>query len=690
MIKRSLYALLLILCGIMVYAQSPCDVGGIHPFCTDDNPMGISYASGTSGSAQSFLGTGGPGCLGSTPAPAWYYMRIANPGNLLIYIEQYSGSTGRDVDFICWGPFQAADGMDFVAKLCNGTYNLGTSGGSTHRPTNGNHQNDLGGYPVGNIVDCSYSGSETEWCYIPNAQAGDYYILLLTNYSQQPATISFNRVDAPYAQATTDCSILQQIEDNQPVCEGGMLELIYGDGSAQSGVTYKWLGPNNFQQNNATPTLTRMPADESMNGVYKLVLAQGNRTDTVYSNEIEIQPKPTFNFFPADGSTICQGETVAIGATVTNYDYAFFSWNGGAFNQMPHLSDTLSANFLLDHDTCFRLVVSTSSMQGEGCSRRDTLCINVPQTSSGLIEDHICVGQSYNNYGFTLPVQNVAGDTLLQHITPNESGCDSVTTVKLSRTLNPDIHLAHLKHENCDKQNGELIVEVLDGVGPVEYTWTPTMAGTDSLLNIHGNTYTLNVVDSLGCTDTKQYVVNNIPTPTACFNLQPPSYSQTLGEAITFVNCTQSEGPAFTSQWDMGNNYSTTETNPTYTYPNEGKYMITLTVTDTAGCTDQTMREIEVHESMKFYIPNAFTPNGDGVNETFGPFGVGIDPDNYSMNIFDRNGNLVYMTTNPFDYWDGYTKNGVLCPTGVYVYKIVLKTWDGYDKEYVGTVTLAR
>lgn len=329
-------------------------------------------------------------------------------------------------------------------------------------------------------------------------------------------------------------------------------------------------------------------------------------------------------------------------------------------------------------------------MQGEGCSRRDTLCINVPQTSSGLIEDHICVGQSYNNYGFTLPVQNVAGDTLLQHITPNESGCDSVTTVKLSRTLNPDIHLAHLKHENCDKQNGELIVEVLDGVGPIEYTWTPTMAGTDSLLNIHGNTYTLNVVDSLGCTDTKQYVVNNIPTPTACFNLQPPSYSQTLGEAITFVNCTQSEGPAFTSQWDMGNNYSTTETNPTYTYPNEGKYMITLTVTDTAGCTDQTMREIEVHESMKFYIPNAFTPNGDGVNETFGPFGVGIDPDNYSMNIFDRNGNLVYMTTNPFDYWDGYTKNGVLCPTGVYVYKIVLKTWDGYDKEYVGTVTLAR
>lgn len=690
MIKRSLYTLLLILCGIMVYAQSPCDVGGIHPFCTDDNPMGISYASGTSGSAQSFLGTGGPGCLGSTPAPAWYYMRIANPGNLLIYIEQYSGSTGRDVDFICWGPFQAADGMDFVAKLCNGTYNLGTSGGSTHRPTNGNHQNDLGGYPVGNIVDCSYSGSETEWCYIPNAQAGDYYILLLTNYSQQPATISFNRVDAPYAQATTDCSILQQIEDNQPVCEGGMLELIYGDGSAQSGVTYKWLGPNNFQQNNATPTLTRMPADESMNGVYKLVLAQGNRTDTVYSNEIEIQPKPTFNFFPADGSTICQGETVAIGATVTNYDYAFFSWNGGAFNQMPHLSDTLSANFLLDHDTCFRLVVSTSSMQGEGCSRRDTLCINVPQTSSGLIEDHICVGQAYNSYGFTLPVQNVAGDTLLQHTTPNESGCDSVTTVKLSRTLNPDIHLAHLKHENCDKQNGELIVEVLDGVGPIEYTWTPTMAGTDSLLNIHGNTYTLNVVDSLGCTDTKQYVVNNIPTPTACFNLQPPSYSQTLGEAITFVNCTQSEGPAFTSQWDMGNNYSTTETNPTYTYPNEGKYMITLTVTDTAGCTDQIMREIEVHESMKFYIPNAFTPNGDGVNETFGPFGVGIDPDNYSMNIFDRNGNLVYMTTNPFDYWDGYTKNGVLCPTGVYVYKIVLKTWDGYDKEYVGTVTLAR
>lgn len=690
MIKRFLHTIALILCVIAAIAQSPCDVGGIHPFCTDDNPMGISYASGTSGSAQTFLGVSGPGCLGSTPAPAWYYMRIANPGSLLIYIEQFSGTTGRDVDFICWGPFQAADGMDFVTKLCNGTYTLGTSGGSTHRPTNGNHQNNLGGYPVGNIVDCSYDASYTEWCYIPNAQTGDFYLLLITNYSQQAATISFNKVDVAYAPGTTDCSILQQIEDNQPVCEGNMLELIYGNGTAQTGVTYKWLGPNNFQQTTSVPILDRMPADISMNGVYRLVLTQGSRKDTVYSDSVFIQPKPTFEFFPADGSTICQGEVVNIGATVTNYDYAFYSWNGRPFNTIPHRSDTIAASFVLDHDTCFRVIVSTSSMQGEGCSRRDTLCINVPQTSSGMIFDHICVGEGYDAYGFTLPIQHVAGDTLLQHITPNESGCDSITTVTLSRTLPPDIQLSYMKPENCGQQNGTLIVNVQEGVAPLQYTWTPAMDATDSLLNIHGNTYSLAIVDSLGCADSKQYEVPNIPTPTACFNLQPPSYNQTLGEPITFVNCTQSEGPAFTSQWDMGDTHTSTETNPTYTYPAEGKYTITLVVTDTAGCVDETSREIVVHESMKFYIPNSFTPNGDGTNETFGPSGVGIDPNNYSMNIFDRNGNLVFTTKNPFDYWDGYTKNGVLCPPGVYVYKIVLKTWDGYDKEYTGTVTLVR
>jgi len=672
--------------ALTVFAQSPCSFGGIHPFCTDENPQGITYASGTSGSAGSWLPTSGPGCLGSTPAPAWYYMRIAQPGNLLIYIEQFSGSTGRDVDFICWGPFQASDGTDFVAKLCNGTYTLGTSGGSSHRPSNGNHQNDVGGYPVGNIVDCSYYADYTEWCYIPNAQTGDYYLLLLTNFSQQPANITFNKVNASYATATTDCSVLLQISDNQPVCEGNLLELIYGEGETEAGVNYQWLGPNGFVLNNAGPVLDRPNADATMNGVYRLVRSVGSVRDTAYSDSVFIQPKPIVQFFPPKNSVICQGEVIAVGAAVTNYDYAFYKWGSRPYTTYPTPTDTLNASLMLDQDTCFILRVS-SQANGEGCSRRDTLCIEVPQTSSGLQYDHLCVGDSYHNFGFNLPAQTVAGDTLLVRTVENEAGCDSVVNVLLSRTLPPVVELVSLKDEHCDQQNGEIIINVRDGVRPFEYDWTPNLDATDTLRNISGGNYKIRVSDSADCFAQQQYVVQNIPAPVACFTMNPASLFYNLGEGILFQNCSTGQ---MLNEWDMGDGYTTTEVSPYYTYPNEGNFIVNLKVSDTSGCSDQVSKEVIVHEKMQFYIPNSFSPNGDGVNERFAPSGIGVDPANYEMYIYDRNGGIQFKTNNPYDYWDGRSKNGKMCPAGVYVYLIRLRSWDGQDYEYTGSLTLIR
>jgi len=67
-----------------------------------------------------------------------------------------------------------------------------------------------------------------------------------------------------------------------------------------------------------------------------------------------------------------------------------------------------------------------------------------------------------------------------------------------------------------------------------------------------------------------------------------------------------------------------------------------------------------------------------------------VDPDNYSMQIFDRTGMLIYSTRSPFDYWDGRNKYGQMCPEGVYIYLIRLLDLNGEDKEYTGSVTLVR
>lgn len=77
--------------------------------------------------------------------------------------------------------------------------------------------------------------------------------------------------------------------------------------------------------------------------------------------------------------------------------------------------------------------------------------------------------------------------------------------------------------------------------------------------------------------------------------------------------------------------------------------------------------EVEVEESFTLYVPNTFTPNGDGLNETFGPVGNGVNQ--FSMLIFNRWGELIFESDNIYNQWDG-THHGEKVQTDTYVYKI--------------------
>ena len=120
-------------------------------------------------------GTGESGpdysCLYTTPNPAWFYLRIDNPGDMDIYM--YSDPI-VDIDFCCWGPF---------------------SDPITPCPY---------GLTADKVVSCSYSANASEHCYIPsNAQTGEYYILVLTNYSNQPCNFYFEQLAGS---GSTNCS----------------------------------------------------------------------------------------------------------------------------------------------------------------------------------------------------------------------------------------------------------------------------------------------------------------------------------------------------------------------------------------------------------------------------------------------------------------------------------------------------
>lgn len=231
-----------------------------EPFCTGTI---YTFPAGTTGYAQPGAYYG---CLQTQPAPAWYHMLIEDPGNITIYMFS---TPLVDIDFICWGPF--SDPYD----PC------------------------VAGLTANKVVDCSYSPNPTEYCDIPNGQTGEYYILLITNYSQQQCNITFSQTAG---NGSTDCTILPPpVSNNGPLCVGETLELY---ASFVVNATYYWSGPGGFlstQQNPVIPNVNLMNS-----GNYSCTITvNGNSSDPAITNVI-IYSNPTANLLSPD-TTVCVG-----------------------------------------------------------------------------------------------------------------------------------------------------------------------------------------------------------------------------------------------------------------------------------------------------------------------------------------------------------------------------------------------
>jgi gliding motility-associated-like protein len=153
-------------------------------------------------------------------------------------------------------------------------------------------------------------------------------------------------------------------------------------------------------------------------------------------------------------------------------------------------------------------------------------------------------------------------------------------------------------------------------------------------------------------------------------------------------------------QWNYGD--TTYGYNPytNHSYQNIGTYLVTLVVTDSNGCKDTTSDTVKVLDIFTFYVPNAFTPNGDGWNDYFAPKGKNIDPTKFNEYIYDRWGNLIFHTNkwNIIKDDEGQAEgwNGTLNNKGnvknvimdVYVYRILVTELGGSEHEYIGSITL--
>jgi len=164
--------------------------------------------------------------------------------------------------------------------------------------------------------------------------------------------------------------------------------------------------------------------------------------------------------------------------------------------------------------------------------------------------------------------------------------------------------------------------------------------------------------------------------PSANFSMEPP-ITDILNTDIQFTNLSTGGTPPLTYLWNFNsglNPDTSVVTHPNFTYPNNipGTYDALLTVTDFNGCQDVISGTVIINGIYIFYAPNSFTPDGDGLNEVFRPYGEGIDFSQYTMKIYDRWGELMYYTVNAERGWDG-TYKGKAAPVGTYVWKIVAK-----------------
>ena len=254
---KQLYKILFLLLSFsFTYAQSPtCETaaamcsGNQGPFVNTTN-------------VPSF---GRLGCLSTTPNPAWFYMQVGVSGNMDFLLSQIRDSNGGgiDVDFILWGPFS-------TPINCNSLY--GYSPGYTG---------------ANNVVACSYSPSPTENFSIPNAIAGQFYMLLVTNYANAAGTYTLNQTGGTGA---LSCDIVcgVQLGPDQLFCSSNVTSYTLTASFNQAPVlggspVYTWSLNGVVQTTTTTNTLT-----VSQNGTWKVSVVRPGCSDLA-EDEIEIR-----------------------------------------------------------------------------------------------------------------------------------------------------------------------------------------------------------------------------------------------------------------------------------------------------------------------------------------------------------------------------------------------------------------
>ena len=354
----------------------------------------------------------------------------------------------------------------------------------------------------------------------------------------------------------------------------------------------------------------------------------------------------------------------------------FDNQNSATYTFMPDASNTATCIVSSQHAV---VIVPPST---PNFSFANSLCSGSTFTLPSVSDNGIAVtwsvpfnDQVSTNYTFTPDTTSVI------------SSCSpSVTeSIAIIPTLTPSFNFADSLCEDAVFNFPDISLEGINGI------WTPTFNNqvtqnytfTPSTLGI------TNTIIGLRCPQIVNQTVTILANPIADFT---PQYS-VLPLFMPSTILDNNSSNAYSYFWNFGDGTSNDSIfSPEHTFPEEaGSYLVSLQVSNQLGCMDTTSQVIVVEHDPVVFIPNAFTPDGDGLNNEF----TAVFPENmklasYEMYIYDRWGELVFYSQNPKQGWDA-SLAGFDAPDGVYSYLVKYKE-QGYVNKFqvTGSVVVIR
>ncbi|HCQ28967.1 MAG TPA: hypothetical protein DIU39_01700 [Flavobacteriales bacterium] len=396
-------------------------------------------------------------------------------------------------------------------------------------------------------------------------------------------------------------------------------------------------------------------------------------------------------------TTICLTGAANLSATSTGGTPSYtYLWNTSQTDSNIIVTPML--------DTYYSVTVTDAN----SCSKTDSILVTLhpPIIVNNIPNDSICPddfiyvkanangGFGALNYTWYNNWNNIAtGDSLIYQIPNDNSNICVVVTDQCETPADTACFLVNW----YPIDNPLISVDTNGGCYPVTIRFTPLNHLTDSIVwnmgdgqpSFHSDTafnYTFVSPDCYdilvtsyspaGCTADSLY--NNFVCaydyPTADFIADPDS-SDLLNTEVTFHNL--SNGGVYYYwyfNYDSIPVVQSTDENPTYTYPDNkpDDYTVMLVVTNQYNCKDSIMKRVVMTSEYALYVPNSFTPNGDGKNELFFIKGNSISEEDFTLRIYDRWGHLLFETHDINEGWDG-TYQGKLVQTGTYIWDVELK-----------------